>query len=563
MDHTFPVTVLDDAGGAVAGARVCLVTKAALGAEHHPYPTVAATHSDAGGGKYAENATIAAADGDWVLVVTLAGKAPVVQPLKLKKGADGAFSATPRPSAVATVTITGVIRIVAGVKAKEVAFHVKLFKASELVFIAGVDYNRRDVSGGWLFHEYGFNRAEALRRERKLDDGTIVTVFSTAKIWRTTRVWGGKSWVDVEVAQLGDPSTRALPPAGNPYQPVAGLDIHVTDFYKYLADVGGRAPHSVREIGIFSHSWPGGPILYNTGESALHRGLASARDPDDFDARAKDFNATNFPAYSKMTDALAPACRFTIWGCSATTHFKFRSRQALQAIEKGVTEDGFFTVRSEMEDHDPAVGVFMIEEEHTSEMRHRWQMDALFRRSTYAAEAARKLGIEVRAGCPGTGSDPTTSEGIEMLMVDLVGYHDVFEYFHKKFAPEFAETKGKWDRGYVDYHAIQSRAAVAKPAFSTEYYDLNIQTKVTRWQPAAGAQIRFWNGKSVAHPTPNVQVVLKLVTNLVTPGKTGHLFVLKDRDPTQSQAVYVQEDQRIFKITQDAAHNWTVTGPEL
>ncbi len=216
-----------------------------------------------------------------------------------------------------------------------------------------------------------------------------------------------------------------------------------------------------------------------------------------------------------------------------------------------------------MEDHDPAVGVFAIEEEHTSELRHRWAMDSLFRRATYAGEAAKKLGIEVRAGCPGTGSDPTTVEGIEMLMVDLAGYQDVFEYFHKKFTPEFAETKGKWDRGYVDYHAIQSRAPVPKPPFSTQYYDLNIQTKVTRWQPAAGAQIRFSNGKTVAHPTPNIQVIMKLVPNMVTVGKTGHLSLLKDRDPTKSQAVYVQEDQRVFRITQDAAHNWTVTGPEL
>jgi hypothetical protein len=69
-----------------------------------------------------------------------------VQPLKFEKGADGAFAATPRPSVVATLTITGVVRSVAGVKVKELAFHVKLFMASELVFIAGVDYNRRDIS---------------------------------------------------------------------------------------------------------------------------------------------------------------------------------------------------------------------------------------------------------------------------------------------------------------------------------------------------------------------------------------------------------------------------------
>jgi hypothetical protein len=73
----------------------------------------------------------------------------------------------------------------------------------------------------------------------------------------------------------------------------------------------------------------------------------------------------------------------------------------------------------------------------------------------------------------------------------------------------------------------------------------------------------FWNGKKVAHPTPNVHVVMRLVPNLVTAGKTGHLYVLKDADPTKSQAVYVQEDERVFKITQDAAHNWTVTGAEL
>jgi len=59
------------------------------------------------------------------------------------------------------------------------------------------------------------------------------------------------------------------------------------------------------------------------------------RDDDDFDARAKDFNTFNFLHYDKMIDAFAPGCRFTIWGCSATTHFKFRSRQALQAIQKG------------------------------------------------------------------------------------------------------------------------------------------------------------------------------------------------------------------------------------
>lgn len=561
MDHTFPVTVVDDKGANIAAAVVSLVKKSTVAAQFHPFPGLAATHTDAGGGKYNENATITPTEEDWLLVVSLASKSTVVQPLRLNKGADGEFTASPKPAAVATVTISGALRRVGGTKVKEIGFHVKLFPAAEIVFIAGVDYNRPDVSGGWLFHEYGFNRATILRRKKKIDDGTIVTVFSTAKIWRTKRVWGLKGWVDIEVAKLWrDPADRIPPAAGELYKPIAGLDINVTDFYSYLSEVGDRQPHSVLEIGIFSHSFPGGPILYDTGESAALSGFGAARDPDDFDARPKDFNAHNFAVYPKMKDALAPNCRFTIWGCSATTHFKFASRRSLQAIRAGRPEDEFFIVRNEVEDHGRVVA---IEEERTSELRHRFDMDKRFRRITYAAEAARKLGIEVRAGCPGTGSDPSTVDGIEMLSVDLAIYKDVFDYFHAKFAPEFAETNEKWDKGYVDYHALQSRPAVAAPAFATESYFLTINKVPTHFRPGGSATLTFGNNKSVDHPTANVQVVATPLADFVTAGKKGHLYVLKDNDPTKSQAVFVQEDQHVFRVTQNAAHEWKVIGPEI
>ena len=563
MDHTFPVKVVDDNGGNIAGAVVVLVEKSTIpGGSFHPFSGLAATHDDAGDGKYNEKATITPTEDDWLLVVSLAGKSTVVQPLKLTKGADGEFTAHPVPAAVATVTISGALRKVGATKVKEVGFHVKLFPAAEIVFIAGVDYNRRDVSGGWLFHEYGFNRATILRRKKKIDDGTIVTVFSTAKIWRTKRVWGLGGWVDIEVAKLwGDPATRTLPAAGEIYQPIAGLDIHIIDFYTYLSEVGDRQPNSVLEIGIFSHSFPGGPILYDTGENAaVSNVFSAARDPDDFDARPKDFNATNFAGYPKMKDALAPNCRFTIWGCSATTHFKFASRRSLQAIKAGRPEDEFFIVRNEVEDHGAIVAV---EEERTSEIRHRFLMDALFRRATYPAEAARKLDIEVRGGCPGTGSDPSTIDGIEMLSVDLALYKDVFDYFHAKFAPEFAETNEKWDKGYVDYHALQSRPAVAAPAFATEQYFLSIDKIPTHFSPGGSSKLRFGNNKAIDHPTANVQVVSTPQVDFVTAGKKGHLYVLKDNDPSKSQAVFVQEDQHVFQVTRNAAHEWKVIGPEI
>jgi len=557
MDHQWPVTVVDDTGAAVAGARVCLVEATAVGAEHFPFPALAATHDDKGGGTYEPTVPIAGSAGDWLLVVSLKDKAPVVQPLTLKKTGDE-FTASVRKGAVATVTFTGALRTVGASKVKETAFKVVLHPAAELVFLGGVDYARRDPGTGWLFHLYGFHRADVLWREKKIHPGTVVTVFSLAKITRTTRLRGVKGWVDVEVVQLADPALRVLPPAGGAYVPVVGIDIHITDFYTYLAEVGTRAPKSVQEVGIFSHSYPGGPILYNTGQGGF--AASPDRSPDDFDARAKDFNATNFPAYADMKDALAAACRWTIWGCSATTHYKNRSRKSLEAIRKGLAETEFFVVDTEYHDHDGTLEA--TEQERTSEIRHRWAMDTLFRKITYPAEAAARLGIEVRSACPGVGSDPTTIDGIEMLMVDLAVYRPVYDYFRLKFAPEFQETTGKWDKGYIDYHALQGRAVVAKPPFDHRQYDFKIQKVATRWDPL-GAKLTLWNGKTVAHPTANVTVVASTVPDLVTAGKTGELYVLADRDKTRSQAVYVREDGQVNQITQDAAHKWTVVGAVL
>lgn len=69
MDHEWPVTVVDDTGADVAGARVCLVEASAV-AEQFPFPTLAATHDDKGGGRYEPTSPIAASVGDWVLAPT-------------------------------------------------------------------------------------------------------------------------------------------------------------------------------------------------------------------------------------------------------------------------------------------------------------------------------------------------------------------------------------------------------------------------------------------------------------------------------------------------------------
>ncbi len=569
MTYSFPVLVFDDARKPVTGARVCLVRTSALAGQEHPYPKLAATHRDAGEGKYDDGKSIAMAEGTWLLIVSLKGKSPVVQPIKVTTGRDGSLVFTQWPKPAATVTITPLKRTVSKTALREIPSLVTLWPAAELVSISGLDYNRKDVSKGWMFHLYAFDRAEVLRRQKKINPGTVVTVFATPRIWRKKRVYGPKGWFDIETLQLGDPSARTLVDLPDRYKPEPGLDIHIDTFYGYLADVGKREPKSVKEVGIFSHSWPGGPILYDSWEDtgpAEDYTRRPERNPKDFDARPKDFNATNFPKHKTMIDAFAPGCSFRIWGCSATTLFKDRAVAAVAAIKKKLPEDSFFSVKSSYyNDHVTPAKLEAIDLENTSELRHRYEMDQRFRSGTYAAEAAKRLGIEVRAGTPGTGSDPKTIDGLQVMKVDLGSYGALFDYYHRKFAPEFAETRGQWDSGYVDYHAMQKRAPVPKPPFSMKYYLLHIQYEV---DAKAGESpyciIRFDRpGPGMKHKGANVRIEAKEVPNLVSRGVNGQLVVLVDKVPGGSRGFYVQEDGKIFLMAQDTFKQWTLMVKEL
>lgn len=564
MTHQFPVTVLDDKGAAIAGAQVCLVKRSALGSARFPYPAIAATHDDKGAGRYEPKAEIVPTAEAWILLVRLAGKSPVAQPLKVTARAAGGFDVLPSPVTAATVTFTTTTRTVGASKVQETAFAITMHPAAELVYLGGLDYNARDPSKGWLFHEYGFGRAQVLWRKKQIHPGTIVTVFSTAKITVTTRVkaqgdW--RKWLDIDVFKLGDLSTRVLPAADKLYEPVVGLDIHITDFYKYLDGVGTREPHSVREVGIFSHSFPGGPILYDTGEDDAHR-VAAARQASDFDARAKDFNATNFAGYPRMADALAPDCRFNVWGCSATRLFKFRTVKALQQVRAGRPEDEFFVVSVDIRDHDSKL--IQLVEERTSELRHRHDMDLRFRKGTYIAAAAAKLGVSCRSACPGCSSDPKPDDGIEMLGVDLATYGEVYAYFRAKFSPDFDFTNERWDHGYIDYHALQARAPVAQPPFSSEYYGLTQDFRLAQASAPNAFTLQFANRKTITDANVNLKLASKAVKDFGgVAGTHGHLYTLTDSDPAKSRAVYVQSDGKLFTVTRDAKHAFTVLGAEL
>jgi hypothetical protein len=47
------------------------------------------------------------------------------------------------------------------------------------------------------------------------------------------------------------------------------------------------------------------------------------------------------------------------------------------------------------------------------------------------------------------------------------------------------------------------------------------------------------------------------------PALKGILYTLRDNDATKSQALYVQEDGKIFKVTKDGTGNFTVVGAQI
>lgn len=118
----------------------------------------------------------------------------------------------------------------------------------------------------------------------------------------------------------------------------------VLDVYAAVQQIGASAAHTLRELSIFSHGWMGGPILVNSypdgfinlpvpgvGPPMRFALPAGARDPDDKDARDKDFMPPNMGAASlkHFQDAFHADGFAWIWGCA----FPRPVHQLLTAME--------------------------------------------------------------------------------------------------------------------------------------------------------------------------------------------------------------------------------------
>jgi hypothetical protein len=105
----------------------------------------------------------------------------------------------------------------------------------------------------------------------------------------------------------------------------------ILDVYQAVQKIGVDAPGTLAELSIFSHGFMGGPILVNSTDDGVMNVrippmsssfrvvlAAAARDPDDFDARIKDFSAPTMDAaaLADFTNAFHADGHIWIWGCA-------------------------------------------------------------------------------------------------------------------------------------------------------------------------------------------------------------------------------------------------------
>lgn len=203
----------------------------------------------------------------------------------------------------------------------------------EVVLVSGHDYH-----GGSSNITYATTRMHDLWAAKTVDAQTLVTVFDCDTGMRERWVKGNgaektskhkfsSGWSLLDETLMG--TTRPVPVhgGGDP-----GTDcISITHIYRHLEECGKNRPGTVIEFSVFSHSWAGGPILFNTSESAYYASRYE-RDPLDHDARMwKDFTAVNMLDQADFKAAFATTALLKMWGCLAVTKYRNLINKARKA----------------------------------------------------------------------------------------------------------------------------------------------------------------------------------------------------------------------------------------
>ncbi len=197
--------------------------------------------------------------------------------------------------------------------------------------VAGFDYEAK----GFDFTIYAQNRIE-LTIKKFHGESLRFTLFDIggAKITKTEidGKTGKRTVAPVDVGKIFTAVTAAnysvfVKGVENDFDRNTAGVMSVMDVYAFIESIGkGKDSGSVAELHFFAHSWPRGPILVNYTK-LLENGTPDAqynvngtpRDPDDKDARFKDFNIMGSDELASLKKAFVAGAVIWVWGCNWST----------------------------------------------------------------------------------------------------------------------------------------------------------------------------------------------------------------------------------------------------
>ncbi len=298
---------------------------------------------------------------------------------------------------------------------------VRIGAPREFLLVTGFDYPSSHGGGGMQFHLLATRRMHTLRAAKTIDDSTVITWFDSKSGLRTRWVMGRgaesptsppgmwKSGWSLLSSDGTAPTTLNPNDAGYPGPGVNGMP----EIYQYIASIGKDRPGTLEELSILSHSWAGGPILFDTTEAPEFDTGArqTERDPADRDARSwKDFSPVNMPFKANFVAAFSGSPFIRVWGCLATTSSLNVITRAANAKNdtaalgiKPEDRTASFTPPVVFPDNRPGIIQYI----------QQW----LFR-TNYMAFLAVATGHTVEGGAPGMGAlfTPGDATGVAMFV---------------------------------------------------------------------------------------------------------------------------------------------------
>jgi hypothetical protein len=228
----------------------------------------------------------------------------------------------------------------------------------------------------------------------------------------------------------------------------------IVDVYRFVED---QAKHTVFELSIFCHAWEGGPVMVDSYDDRSYKDASGkrvwirdeARDPDDKDGRARDFDPVN-RNLAKFRDAFNPAAEFRIWGCNHTDRdvdlFKrlfMHKDYRRSGMKDGLALQLVLPANYDLEYTTRGLPVAKGKLSCTFGDLRRYFEGEL--KSGYNAKAAKGAGVKLLGGAPGNGSTFGKTAEFPMVIVATPGHNSRIVEFYREYlgvsfdAASFAE----------------------------------------------------------------------------------------------------------------------------